>query len=318
MKKRKTLGIALGSGAARGIAAIGVLKVLENNGIKIDEISGTSMGAVIGAAYGLGFCADRIQDFLITTDFRKLLDFNLPLRGIIRGKKLENYLRKKLENKRFGDLKIPLSVVAVDLNKRREVIFKRGDLTMAVRASVSIPVAFNPVKIKDMRLVDGAVLNPVPVDLLKTEKTIAVDVNTQRIKKPITKRTKDKKTNFAAFFRKNLIKDEIKNLKEYTKSKRLNLPLPIKFFLSPEYVEKFVSKSAPSFEILKINEESFSILIRELSRLKLEKHKPDVLIRPKLHGITALDFDKYEQIIKKGEIEAKKHISKIKEIANIS
>ena len=181
LAKRK-VGLALGSGAARGLAHIGVLEVLEKEGIPIDMIAGTSAGAVIGALYAQGKDTSLIKDLAIGMSWRRLaplVDLALPKTGLIRGRKIRNALKSIIGDIGFADLKIPLACVATDIMTGEEVVLDQGSVLEAVRASVSIPVIFTVVRWKGRHLVDGGLVNPVPVSVLKrmgADVIIAVNV----------------------------------------------------------------------------------------------------------------------------------------------
>ena len=173
----KKIGLALGGGGAKGLAHIGVLKYLEEKNISIDYVAGTSIGAIIGALYCLGHKASEIEKIAKTTDFKKLFDPTLPKKGLIKGEKVELYLRHLFENKKFSELKKPLYIIASDLTNFQEVIFKEGDLTKAVRASISIPGIFHPVINKKTILVDGGLVNNLPIKTLKNKADFIIAVN---------------------------------------------------------------------------------------------------------------------------------------------
>ena len=170
MKKPK-IGLALGGGGARGLAHIGVLKILEKNNIIPDFICGVSMGAIIGASYSAGMSVADMEKEAVGLNkrvaVRKLLDLANPRRSIIRGRKAKNSIRDLVQGKKFSECKIPLEIVATDLASGEEVILNNGDLTEAIIASISVPGIFPPVKIGDNYLVDGGVTNPTPVDRLE-------------------------------------------------------------------------------------------------------------------------------------------------------
>jgi len=169
LRERK-VGLALGGGAARGLAHIGVLVVLEKEGIPIDVIAGTSAGAAIGALYAQGKDAGRIKELATDMNWRKLtpfFDLALPKTGFVRGKRIKDLLRSIIGDIRFNDLKIPLACVATDINTGEEVVIKEGSVLEGVRASISIPVIFTVVKEKGRYLTDGGLVNPVPVSVLK-------------------------------------------------------------------------------------------------------------------------------------------------------
>ena len=169
---RIRVGLALGAGAARGWAHLGILKVFEEQGIHIDMIAGTSMGALVGSIYARTASADLTKKLTIDqfptklVAQRKLFDYTLPLQGIIRGQKVLKMVRNALKNADFLDLMIPAYVIAVDINSGEEILLEKGNVTEAVRASISIPGIFNPVNLNGRWLVDGGLLNPVPADVL--------------------------------------------------------------------------------------------------------------------------------------------------------
>ena len=166
----KTLGLALGSGAARGFAHIGVLKVLEAEGLAPDVISGTSMGAAIGAFYAAGYDVEEIERIALAFDMRQLAgvgDVALSKGAILSGEKLEDFLRANLPAT-FEELRMPFGCVATDLTRSCPVQLTAGDLITAVRASMSVPLVFLPVRTGGMLLVDGEITDPVPVGLARS------------------------------------------------------------------------------------------------------------------------------------------------------
>ena len=169
LPKRK-IGLALGSGAARGLAHIGMLEVLEKEGIPIDMIAGTSTGALIGALYAQGKNADQIKDLVIEVGskrFSLLADPALPKTGLIKGRKVKNVLKSVIGNIDFKDLKLPFACVATDINSGEEVVIRQGLVWEGVMASGSIPVILPVFKWQGRYLVDGSSVTPVPVSLLK-------------------------------------------------------------------------------------------------------------------------------------------------------
>ncbi len=185
MRKNK-VGLVLGGGGAKGFAHIGVLKFLEEKNIHVDCVSGTSIGAIIGALHCLGYKASQIEDIVKKTDFRFLFDLGAPRNGLIKGEKIESFLRKLFEGKEFSDLEKPLYVIACDIKNSQKVIFNKGDLAKAVRASISIPGIFRPVVTKNRILVDGGVLDNLPIKVLrdkKVRKIIAVNLEAEKINK---------------------------------------------------------------------------------------------------------------------------------------
>jgi NTE family protein len=179
---RKKVGLALGGGYARGLAHIGVLEVLEREGIPIDIISGTSIGALIGALYARGKDASLIRKQANQLDWigvTSLVDLTLSKSGFIGGKRITNLLRRFIGDAQFKDLEIPLSCVATDIISGEEVVINEGPVLEAVRASISIPVIFKVARTRGRYLVDGGLVNQVPVDIAKkmgADFIIAVDI----------------------------------------------------------------------------------------------------------------------------------------------
>lgn len=176
---RPCTGLVLGAGSARGLAHIGVLQVLRENNITFDFIIGSSMGAMIGGIYACGTDLYMLAKMAHYMDTSVLFDVKVPRLGFIAGEKITEFLNLVTKQKNFADLLMPLLVVATDLVSGREVVIDSGNVAEAVRASISIPGVFTPVKKDGMVLVDGAVLDRLPVtEAVRkgAEVVIAVDV----------------------------------------------------------------------------------------------------------------------------------------------
>lgn len=187
--KNFKIGIALGGGAALGFAHIGVLKVLEDNGIKVDCIAGTSMGSVIGGLYASGMSTDKMLELLNDFDIKRLtrLDvFSILKNGIFSTDKMPAYFKQISNVSLMEKTKIPFRCVSVDLYTGKPYIFKKGDFGEALMASTAIPGLFKPVKKDGKMLVDGGVINNVPFDVVKdmgADFVIAVDVLPKYVKR---------------------------------------------------------------------------------------------------------------------------------------
>ena len=180
MATRPKIGLALGAGAARGLAHLGVLKVLEKYKIPVDFVAGSSMGALVGALYCAGLEADFLIKLARELPSRSWVDLALPRSGLISGKKVETMLQILTRNRDFSQLKIPFAAVATDIERGEAVVLKEGNVAAAVRASISIPVVFKPVRLGQRLLVDGGVVDRVPVSVVRemgADVVIAVDVN---------------------------------------------------------------------------------------------------------------------------------------------
>lgn len=175
----KKLGLALGAGGSRGVAHVGFLQALEEEGIKPDYITGSSMGAIVGAAYASGMTAEEIKPVILGLRLRRLISPTFSKGGFFGTKKMRKLLEKYLGDISFEDLKIPFRCVAVEINGGRTVEFSKGKLLDAVIASATIPGAFRPLEKDGMRLIDGGVLERVPacrVKAMGADVVVAVDV----------------------------------------------------------------------------------------------------------------------------------------------
>ena len=183
-RKVPKLGLALGGGAARGFAHIGVIQVLEENGIKPDMVVGTSAGSVVAAFYASGKTGAQLQWLADSMDESQLTDWTVPFmsRGMLRGEALGRYINTQLNGAKIEDLKIPLGIVATDLQNGDGILFRRGDIATAVRASSAVPSVFEPVRIGNKDYVDGGLVSPVPVRYARqmgADIVIAVDISSR-------------------------------------------------------------------------------------------------------------------------------------------
>jgi NTE family protein len=181
-KRAPKWGLALGGGAARGFAHVGVLQVLEEAGLKPDFVVGTSAGSVVAAFYASGKNGSQLQKVAESMEEATITDWTVPLlgRGMMRGDALARYVSNQTGGRRIEELKIPLGVVATDLNSGQAVLFQRGDIGAAVRASSSVPSVFEPVRIGNREFVDGGLVSPVPVRFARqmgAEYVMAVDIS---------------------------------------------------------------------------------------------------------------------------------------------
>jgi NTE family protein len=176
------IGLALGGGAARGFAHVGVIQVLEENGIKPNLVTGTSAGSLVAAIYASGKNGAQLQRVAETMEEAAIADWTLPIfsRGMLRGDALARYVNAQVSSKLIEDLPMPLGIVATDLNTGNDVLFQRGDTGTAVRASSAVPAVFQPVKIAGREYVDGGLVSPVPVGAARrmgADFVIAVDIS---------------------------------------------------------------------------------------------------------------------------------------------
>lgn len=179
-KPKPKLGLALGGGAARGFAHIGVIKALETNGLAPDIIVGTSVGAVVGSLYAAGFDVFELQKIAIQLEENSLTDWSIFERGFVKGEALERFINQQVGNRPIEQLKRKFAAVATDLAAGEAVVFSSGNTGTAVRASASIPGVFSPVVIRGREYVDGGLVSPIPVKAarqLGADIVIAVDIS---------------------------------------------------------------------------------------------------------------------------------------------
>jgi NTE family protein len=176
------VGLALGGGAARGFAHVGVIQVLEANGVRPDLVVGTSAGSLVGALYASGMGGAALEQAALQMEEAAIADWTLPFfnRGVLRGEALARYVNQQVQGRQLHQMPIPLGVVATELTTGQPIVFRRGDTGTAVRASSAVPGVFMPVRIGDRDYVDGGLVAPVPVQQARqmgAELVIAVDIS---------------------------------------------------------------------------------------------------------------------------------------------
>jgi len=180
--KRPKIGLALGSGGPKGLAHIGVIKVLEENNIPTDFIAGSSIGALIGGFYSATKDIKQIEEIALSTNWRQVLSLIDPSlrQGLISGEKIKKFIENHIGKIKFQDLKIPLSVIATDLKTGETISISQGEMASAIRASISFPLVFKPVEREGRLLADGGLSLPVPVETVRkmgAELVIAVNLD---------------------------------------------------------------------------------------------------------------------------------------------
>ncbi len=183
-KRKPILGLALGGGAARGFAHVGVIQVLEENGLRPQLVVGTSAGSLVAALYASGMTGPQLGQVALNMDEAAITDWMVPFfggaRGVLRGEALAQYVSHQVGGRTIEQLPMPLGVVATDLNQGNAVLFQRGDVGTAVRASSSVPGIFEPVRISGRDYVDGGLVSPVPVRFARqmgAELVVAVNIS---------------------------------------------------------------------------------------------------------------------------------------------
>jgi len=183
-KKKPLVGLALGAGGARGLAHLGVIEILEKENIPIDIITGTSMGSLIGGIYACGTPVKYIIQLSRELNWDNVTDITFPRKGLIKGDKLLSFLEIITQNKDFEDLQIPFAAIACDIEKGEHIVLNTGSVAKAIRASTSIPGIYVPFQHQDRYLVDGGVLDRVPISTLRmmgADIIIAVDIGVKAV-----------------------------------------------------------------------------------------------------------------------------------------
>ena len=281
------IGLALGSGSARGWAHIGIIRELEAMGIRPDVISGCSIGALVGGAYASGYF-DTLQTWveeLTWKDIVSFLDMSVMRGGVIRGEKLLDFARQHMREKHIQDLDIPFAAVATDLEYGREVWLKEGSLLEAIRASISLPGLFTPVKRGNRWLVDGGLVDPVPVSLCRAmgaDMVIAVNLNSELVGKRDKKKPADNHG-------KNTLWDRVpKQWKNELSQRRHAL------------IQQLFGEQAEAPSMFEVMYGSLNIMQDRITRSRLAGDPADVILEPRLSHIGLMEYDKAEDAIAEG------------------
>ncbi|MDD5014206.1 MAG: patatin-like phospholipase family protein [Atribacterota bacterium] len=317
-KKGLKFGLALGSGSARGMAHIGVIQALEAYHIPIDMIAGTSIGSVVGSVYATGASVKQMKEAALAMKHRKsfaLLDPTIPRSGLISGNRAEEILKKlALKDKNFYDLKIPFAAVATDIKTGAKVILNQGSVIKAVRASISIPGIFTPVKYQDYYLVDGGLVDPVPADVVEkmgADIIIAVSLTQKSpnsILMVLNRETGDLKEvedlfDFRIYKGKNPRYKVVNKITSLVEKEVTSLSKKI----------EGVKKKLEGPHIIEVISKSLDIMEKEITSRGLSK--ADVVIIPfGIDGISLFEFDKADITIRGGIDATLAKIPQIKEV----
>lgn len=286
MKSKKRVSLVLGSGGARGYAHIGVIEELEQRGYEIVSISGASMGALIGAFYACG----KLQEYkewvlgLDVIELSTLLDFSFESTGLIKGEKLFEKLSEFIGKRDIESLPIPLTIVATDILNKKEKWFQSGDLLEAIRASISIPTFFTPVKKNGMILADGGILNPLPVAPTMSDKSdliIAVNLYADT-SLPTIKKSKEEEKRVIRLTK--LFYRMFQN--RFSENKSLNM--------------------------LDVLDKTFDTMQYTLTNYRLGGYPPDILIDISKEVCNTYDFHKATEVIEIGRVIAKEKLDLLK------
>ena len=308
MLQRKTVGLVLGCGSSRGWAHIGAIEALEEAHIPVDFIVGCSVGAYVGAIYASG-SIQSLKEFVLKMDGKKIFsyfDIVLPRSGILDGtKRLGELFSIHTDVQDFSEFKIPLMMVATDLETGKKVVLKSGDILDALRASMSMPGLFAPANVNNRWLVDGGLVDPVPVSVARAmgaDIVIAVDLSSGTFSKK--KRKKQKMQSEKTPVKHALHKNElIQKLSAYYESAE---------FSFKSKISDLFKKEASTPDIIETVTTSVNIMQDRITRINHAVTPPDILIRPHLGELKMLDFDQVEHTIEEGYTKAKEKIDDIR------
>jgi len=267
----KDVALALSSGGARGLAHIGAIEELESNGYHITSIAGCSMGALIGGVYAAGKL-EEFREWMKTIDRKKMLeltDFSFSINHLVKGNRIIEAIMDFVPDIAIEELPIPYCAVATDLKAGREVVIDKGSLFEAIRASISLPSFYEPIQRDDMILIDGGVINPIPLNRVKRNAgdiLVGVDVSGH-----------DYKSQW----------DEMHRLSEWQKNDN-SLKAKILDKLIPDNIE---------FNYYTVLSRTSSLMIRQNSILMAKLMKPEMLIDIQMNRYGTFDFDKSEKLI---------------------
>ncbi len=269
--KKKDVALALSSGGARGLAHIGAIEELEANGYRISSIAGCSMGALVGGVYAAGKL-EEFRDWMKTIDRKKMLeltDFSFSLNHIVKGKRIIEAIMEFVPDMAIEDLPIPYCAVATDLKAGKEVVFSKGSLFEAIRASISLPSFYEPVQRDGMILIDGGVINPIPLNRAKRKPgdiLVGIDVSGH-----------DYKSQWEEKHRLTEIQKKDQSLKAKILDK-----------LIPDNID---------FNYYTVLSRTSSLMIRQNSILMAELTKPEMLVDIQMSRYGSFDYDKSEKIV---------------------
>lgn len=278
---KKSVALVLGSGGARGIAHIGVIRELIRHGYDISSISGSSMGALVGGVYASGKL-DEFEAWLCSLDKMavfNLVDFTLSVHGIIKADRVLKEIQKFIPDHNIEELPIKYTAVATDVKQQKEMVFTEGSLFEAIRASISIPMVITPLKKNDTLFVDGAVLNPIPVNRVfrnRNDILVAVDVSAHI---PFEKSTPE---GADSGYLDKLTSGKLSSFKSKISG-------------------MFPENKKENNGYFKLISESTSIMLAQITKLTLDLNPPDMLIQVSRGACGTFDFYKAEELIELGK-----------------
>ncbi len=284
---KKDIALVLSGGGARGIAHIGVIEELEKQGYVISSISGTSMGALVAATYVLGTMQDY-KEWIYTLDRKeiyKLIDFSFSSSGLIKGDRLFKKMRTFIDDTKIENLKINYTAIATDIKNNKEVVFDRGSIFKAVRASIAIPTVFTPVYETNAILVDGGVVNNIPLNRIKrVPNSLLVGVH---------------------------VNADIPNLQSGQKTSKREESIYLEKINNFKNHLKFVKKKSDETDKLgyfSLLNKTISLMVDQMAKMSIEQYKPDILINISRETCSTFDFYKAKELVRVGKEQTQKSL----------
>lgn len=297
MANRKKIALVLSSGGARGLAHIGVIERLEEEGFEIAAIAGSSIGAVIGAFYACGQL-DTYKKWVLNLDrldLFNLFDFTISTKAFIKGDKLFRSLEELIDDRPLERLRIPFAAIATDIVNQKEVIFESGSMYSALRASTAIPTVIRPVVRDGVELIDGGVINPMPMDRVKRSSgdlMVVVNINANiEYQRPALEAKKQKKVD----------KDYTDKLNSFVKKWSSKVPL--------------TNSNSKNLGFLELINRSLDLMQDQLTTAKISQHQPDLVINFSKKACTTFEFYKAKEMIQGGRDAFDREFDKLKELA---
>lgn len=288
--QRKRIGLALGSGGARGWAHIGVLNALAEADIQVEAVAGTSMGSLVGAAFASGKI-DALDHVARHLDWRQvlsmMLEFSLPRTGLIDGARIVRFVQDHVMATEIENLPMPFAAVATDIQTGDEIVLQDGNVAEAVRASIAIPGLFTPLVRNDLVLVDGGLVNPLPVDVtrnLGADFIIGVDIT----RSPLSRTPSTPSCTLA---------DRLSTLQAGTQHFMAKLNLPE---LKAPALKSLFASNGNTPNLFEIYGNMMRIFQRQITSIRLKLDPPDILIQPDVQGISTMEFHRADDAIKAG------------------
>lgn len=287
MEDKKNIALVLSSGGAKGIAHIGAIEELQRQGFHITSVSGSSIGAVIGGLVAMG----RLEDYtnwIKTLDRRSvwgLMDFSFTSNGLLKGERVFDKMKEFIPDVKIEDMSLPFTAVASDILNEKEIVFNKGSFYRAARASIAIPAMFTPVKYDETFLVDGGILNPIPIEHVhRTEADLLVVVNLYGEKQP----------------KAELVADN-------DKSK----PKQGEGGLFATFSNLVATGDKKSLGYISLLTTSSAAMIHKLAKMNIDRFKPDIVIDIPADSASTFDFHRADELLKLGADAAKKALSEV-------